>query len=81
MNNLNQEKNKLEKVILKEEREANKIKRKSCAYDKKEIEIDNELNYKEAQKEAKAVHKAQRKIEIEEYKERRLEKEISKHSK
>jgi hypothetical protein len=81
MKSLNHETNKLEKKILSEERELNKIGKKSCEYDKKESEIKNKLNYQEAQKEARAEHKVQRKIEIENFEERRLDREVKKHSK
>ncbi|MEF9991910.1 MAG: hypothetical protein ACRCYC_08070 [Paraclostridium sp.] len=81
MSNLNKEKNKLEKVISAEERACNKIERKSCECDKKESEINNKLNYQEAQKESKAEHKAQRKLEVENFEEQRLEREMKKHSK
>lgn len=81
MSNLNNEKAKLEKVISSEERTCNKIERKSCECDKKEIDINNKLNYQEAQKESKAEHKAQRKLEVENFEEKRLEREIKKHNK
>lgn len=63
---------KLEKEILSEKREVKKIERKSKEYDKREYEIASEKNYKEAQKEAKAENKAMRKLEEEEFEERRL---------
>lgn len=64
---------KLEKEILSEKREVKKIERKSKEYDKREYEVANEKNYKEAQKEAKAEYKVMRKLKEEEFEEKRLE--------
>ena len=81
MSNLKQEKNNLDKEILSEERIVNKIERKSKQFDKKEREVDSKLNYQEAQKESKAEHKSERNLEVENFEEKRLEREINKESK
>lgn len=81
MSNLKQEKNKLDKEILSEERIVNKIERKSKEFDKKESEVDSKLHYQEAQKKSRAEHKAERKLEVENFEEKRLEREMKKQDK